>query len=368
MDSGAGKTQFLLTLLLAVQLPAPHGLDRGAIYISTEHTLPTQRLQTIITSHPRLKDLESPPSLKRILSIQIPDLEAQDHILAYQLPVAVKSQNIGLVVIDSIAANYRAETEASKNEDVDRSRAKTLAVRSADLVKTGALLRKIAVENDCAVVVANQVSDRFEQQMGQRWTADAQRSPLPQEVEPGLTTTKEMQDRRDNVLRIPEPSQPQSSPISMSYPSSSTSSMPKRPLVIYERPPSPTILDPRLTLDYQMRFFTGWGDSDSVDQKNLKTPALGLTWTNQIACRIAMIRESTLIPAAYDSTSEADFNNKNIALTPAETGVGGADWSKRRWRRWMKVAFAAWTQETEESDRGVEFEIWSGGVRSIKKL
>lgn len=351
-----------------MQLPAPHGLDRGAIYISTEHVLPTQRLQTIITSHPRIKDLESPPSLKRVLSIQLPDLEAQDHILAYQLPVAVRSQNIGLVVIDSIAANYRAETEASKNKDMEKTRAKTLAVRSADLVKTGTLLRKIAVENDCAIVVANQVSDRFEQQMAPRWTVDTQRLPLAQEVAPDLAANKEMQDKRDNASRIPEPSQPQSSPATMSYPSSSTSSMPKRPLMTYDRPPSPTILDPRLTLDYQMRFFTGWGDDDSVDQKNLKTPALGLTWTNQIACRIAIIRESTFVPAAHDPTSEVDYSNKSMTLPLAETGLGGADWSKKRWQRWMRVAFAAWTQETEEGDRGVEFEIWSGGIRSIKKL
>src|SRR2546421_11996587 len=35
-SSGSGKTQFLLTLLLAVQLPPPHGLSKDAIYITTE--------------------------------------------------------------------------------------------------------------------------------------------------------------------------------------------------------------------------------------------------------------------------------------------------------------------------------------------
>ncbi len=50
-ESGAGKTQFLLSLLLAVQLPAPHGISRPAIYISTEAPLSTTRLSQMLASN-----------------------------------------------------------------------------------------------------------------------------------------------------------------------------------------------------------------------------------------------------------------------------------------------------------------------------
>ncbi|KAL8954304.1 MAG: hypothetical protein Q9193_007293, partial [Seirophora villosa] len=85
-ESGAGKTQFLLSLLITAQLPSPHGLSRPTVYISTEHPLPTPRLTQILRTHPHLSNLppQQKPSLSRIFSIQTPDLESQDHILAYQ--------------------------------------------------------------------------------------------------------------------------------------------------------------------------------------------------------------------------------------------------------------------------------------------
>ena len=118
LHSGAGKTQFLLGLLLATQLPPPHGLSRSALYISTESALPTTRLSQMLSTHHILASANPKPSLDRVISIVTPDLESQDHILRYQLPVAIRRHNIGLVVLDSVAANYRAEFErpgASKN-------------------------------------------------------------------------------------------------------------------------------------------------------------------------------------------------------------------------------------------------------------
>merc|ERR1712137_1279713 len=111
---GAGKTQLLLTLLLASQLPPPQGLAKSAVYISTEAILSTNRLAQLLASHPALTSLPAAqkPSLSRILSIQTPDLESQEHILRYQLPVAIQKHH---VVLDSVAANYRAEFEKRSN-------------------------------------------------------------------------------------------------------------------------------------------------------------------------------------------------------------------------------------------------------------
>ena len=156
-ESGAGKTQFLLALSLAVQLPAPRGLSKQALYISTEAGLSTPRLAQMLASNPTLQglDVADRPSLDNILSTVTPDLESQDHILEYQVPVLLSRHNVGLIVLDSVAANYRAEFESKG------SHGSSMAARSAQLVRLGAHLRDLARRHNIAVVVANQVADRF---------------------------------------------------------------------------------------------------------------------------------------------------------------------------------------------------------------
>ncbi len=122
--------------------------------------------------------------------------------------------------------------------------------------------------------------------------------------------------------------------------------------------PAPSVL----SLDHQQRFFTGWGDHPphhssgpllsqqaSINQ-NLKTPSLGLVWANQIACRVALVKEMD-----YGTAGSSE-------------GEGGeaAEWTPRRWRRWMRVAFSAWAPPTGEGEKGVEFEIWGGGLRAVE--
>lgn len=117
-------------------------------------------------------------------------------------------------------------------------------------------------------------------------------------------------------------------------------------------PPTPSVL----TLDHQQRFFTGWGAHPSSvrESHNLKTPSLGLVWTNQIACRVALVKER-------------DYGGSGTGEGEVDVGVGGgAEWNSRRWRRWMRIAFAGWVGGTGEGDWGVEFEIWRGGVRAVE--
>ena len=105
-----------------------------------------------------------------------------------------------------------------------------------------------------------------------------------------------------------------------------------------------------MTLDHQQRFFTGWGSSPT-NNDNLKTPSLGLVWANQIACRIALIKESASgkVRAAGDGVE------------------GSADWTPRRWRRYMRVAFSAWAPPTADNEPGIEIEVWAGGLRATKE-
>lgn len=44
-------------------------------------------------------------------------------------------------------------------------------------------------------------------------------------------------------------------------------------------------------------------------------------------------------------------------------GEEAAEWAPQRWRRWMRVVFAPWVEGT--GGKGVEFEIWGGGVRTV---
>lgn len=47
--AGTGKTQFALQLCLTVQLPISHGgFEAGAVYVSTEGSFPSRRLQDLL--------------------------------------------------------------------------------------------------------------------------------------------------------------------------------------------------------------------------------------------------------------------------------------------------------------------------------
>ncbi|KXS95934.1 hypothetical protein AC578_7986 [Pseudocercospora eumusae] len=282
-ESAAGKTQFLLTLLLAVQISGT-----AALYISTEAPLQTTRLAQILKTHPKLVELPpaARPSLSKVHSTHIHDLEAQEHILRYQVPVAIEKHNVGLLVIDSVAANYRAEFDKG---GPGRKASEALAKRSAQLAKTGSFLRSLAHKHNVAVVVANQVADRFTS------------------IEPGLALATQ----------------------------STQSTRPGTPL---QRFASVGLLsnDDPLALDHQQKFFTGWGDDPSV--ASLKTPSLGLTWTNQLSARIALLKDPI-----YESKAYAPGDERNL--------IG--------WNRALKVVFGAWCAESN-----TKFEVWEGGIRT----
>lgn len=330
-SSGAGKTQFLLTLLLAVQLAPPYGCSRSALYISTEAPLPTSRLSQLLSTHPLLVALSSHdrPSLSKILTLQTPDLESQDHILRYQLPVAIRRNNVGLVIIDSITANFRAEFDhpnlkhgSHSTSLASRAGPASMARRSAQLVEIGALLRDLCRTENIAIVVANQVADRFRPEPfvtiagGGAWS------------QPDEDSTRQSGPRGDQIRPpvVPPASEP---------PRSTT------PTSIHHGSHNP------LTLDHQQRWFTGWGASQNRKASsfvhtstNYKTPSLGLVWTNQIACRIAIIKKPLL-----GRVTEGD--------------------EARHWRRHMKVVFAPWV-EGEDGGEGTEFTIEGAGIKAVE--
>ncbi|KAG6010292.1 hypothetical protein E4U21_007341 [Claviceps maximensis] len=345
-ESGAGKTQFLLTLCLAVQLPPPHGFSKQALYISTESGLATRRLSQMLSSHPLLQEMDASlrPSLDNILSTVTPDLESQDHILEYQVPVLLSRHNIGLVVIDSVAANYRAEFERSGPSAA--SYGANMAARSAALVRLGALLRNLARQHDVAVVVANQVADRF--------TSPAIHPPLAAAT-PGAAGARALASQ-DSPLASKRSMAPPLTPSAFqgtSTLSSSSSSPPPLPPFFY--PPDEQLpAHPALRLDHQQRWFTGWGD-DPRSHRALKTPSLGLVWSTQISCRIALLKKPV-----YGRPRQL------IAPIEADDGVEvGA--TLKNWRRWIKVVFASHAAASgQDLAQAMEFEVFAGGLRGVR--
>ncbi len=185
-----------------------------------------------------------------------------------------------------------------------------LANRAAQLAKLGKFLRDLAKEENIAVVVANQVSDRFEQ-------LDA--------------TVRHDHYRSSSPMLSSSPAPPSTRgalPSSAGHPDASTR-------------------ESTLSLDFQQRFFTGWGDEmHGTSSEGLKTPALGLGWTNQIACRIALKMEAWRASASADDGTISSYQGGNI-------------WKDRKKRRFLRVVFAPWTPATKEP---VEYEIRPAGV------
>lgn len=325
-NSGTGKTQLLLHLLLSVQLPPPIGLSKKALYVSTEADLPTHRLSQLLAEHTAFSELPpdtQPPSLENILSVTTVDLETQDHVINYQIPVAVSRYDVGLVIIDSITANYRVESSVDSVSG--------LLERSWELKKLGYLLRTLAVKHNIAVVVANQVSDRFDTGLDLPFATEELRdlpgghlgestqldSSLPPPAEPSSQPQSNFDHQSSQFDGVPTSSAIEQAPRRLETLPATSQQLDDdfndgRPVIRIPK------LDSILRFEYQQPFFTGWGNPSShlrgrvfSPAQSLKTPALGLVWTNQIGCRVVL-----KFKQSHMHHGLANLNNVVPALIP----------------------------------------------------
>jgi DNA repair protein RAD57 len=167
--SSCGKTNFLLTLSITIQLPLEFGglgpsvfssnsnHNIKTLYIPTESPLPTQRLTQIVENFGQLLETngipkerkECFPKLDNVLTTSnvMTNLEEQDHILKYQLPVMLsRDRSIKLLIIDSLTHHLRAQL--SWNEQVNY--VKSLCTYLKNLTK----------EYNITIIIANQVTDK----------------------------------------------------------------------------------------------------------------------------------------------------------------------------------------------------------------
>ncbi|GMM29000.1 putative DNA-dependent ATPase [Martiniozyma asiatica (nom. inval.)] len=178
--SSSGKTNFLLQLSVAIQLPLefgglgmsietatlnnPHKRRRlpnsaaETLYISTESQPPTERLEQMIShfstwiSDNGLSYSETPhlfPHLDKIHVTAKPptSLEEQEHVLNYQVPALLeRNPNIKLLIVDSITHHLRVELNWQEQPAYVRN----LCTH----------LKNLAKRYNITVIIANQVTDK----------------------------------------------------------------------------------------------------------------------------------------------------------------------------------------------------------------
>lgn len=304
------------------------------------------------------------------MSINAMDLETQDHIFNFQLPHAIKHYDIGLVVIDSITSNYRAEHSNNPT---------SLAKRAHQLAETGFLLRKLAINENVAIVLANQVSDRFESTGGALSQQPFLSGLDPSQDEDSGTSSPYPQSQTEQVAGEslpPSSSITQSSQVvSSPYHAAEHKNFDGSYQLFAEH-------SPFLNLAHQERFFNGWGDGPNPDSGSLKNPALGFSWSTQIACRIALKKEVSTMMNGESSqyrTIDATGDRSSIVRPVPPDAIAGprsqlaASSPESVTRRALKLVFCPWTAGAQDTPGGseslhtsneLEFEIWKGGLRS----
>ncbi|XP_036699904.1 DNA repair protein XRCC3 isoform X2 [Balaenoptera musculus] len=151
--SSAGKTQLALQLCLAVQLPRRHGgLGAGAVFVCTEDAFPSRRLQQLIAQQQCLRtDVPGDVVRKIQFGHQIfiehaADVDTLLECVREKVPVLLSRGMARLVVIDSVAAPFRCEFDQAAS-----------ALRARRLQALGAELRRLSCTFRSPVLCVNQV-------------------------------------------------------------------------------------------------------------------------------------------------------------------------------------------------------------------
>jgi len=145
-EFGTGKTQTLLTLLVNAQQPVEKGgLGGKCVAIDTENTLKPNR----ITQIAKARGYDPEEVLSNILVAPAYNTE---HLLLLirQLHKICQENNVKLVVVDSIIGHFRSEYIGRE----------MLSPRQQKLAQCLAGLLRVAIANNVAVVIANQVQSQ----------------------------------------------------------------------------------------------------------------------------------------------------------------------------------------------------------------
>lgn len=142
-EFGSAKTQCALQLAVNAQLPEEQGgLDKGVIFIDTEDTFIPERVEQMAEA----QGMDADEVLDNIFVARAFNSDHQI-LLAEEAQDIMKDNDIGLVVVDSLTAQFRSDY-------VGRGQ---LAERQQKLNKHMHTLQRLANTHNSAVVVTNQV-------------------------------------------------------------------------------------------------------------------------------------------------------------------------------------------------------------------
>lgn len=145
-EFGSGKTQICHQLAVNVQLPEEReGLGKAVIYIDTENTFRPER----IIQMSEAMDVDPTAILENITVARAYNSDHQ-MLLAEKAEEIIKEKNVGLIVVDSLTAQFRS----------DYTGRGMLADRQQKLNRHMHALQRISDVYNLAVVVTNQVMAR----------------------------------------------------------------------------------------------------------------------------------------------------------------------------------------------------------------
>ena len=169
-EAGAGKTQLLLSVLLAsAAARGAGGVGSGALYVCTEGKAPVARLSAMAGA--RSPPASGSPStstgteLERVLVLEVGEAHELWDAMHTRVPLVLRSGAVRLVVVDSIAAPFRGEFGAGSAP----------GDRTAWLFGLAAQMHRLSDEHDALFLVANQVSfdpglNRLKPALGLAWS------------------------------------------------------------------------------------------------------------------------------------------------------------------------------------------------------
>ena len=192
-ESGAGKTQLCMQLLLTAQRPKhQQGLNGKTLFLSCEGQFPVKRLQEIaeqkVTNEIKLENesnnsntSSNTSSMKQraqhlIDNVLVTHIENADQlmdVMTVTLPMELRRGLVKLVIVDSIAAVCRGHFENSISG---------LTERADVLVSMAAYMKQMSDRYGVAFVVVNQISACF--QIGHVACEDMASSFIPNGQEP----------------------------------------------------------------------------------------------------------------------------------------------------------------------------------------
>ena len=142
-EFGVGKTQLCHQLCVMVQLPPEEGgLSGKAIYVDTEGTFRPERIIQIA----EYRGLDPREALRNIVYARAYNSDHQMLLVKEAEPI-IQSENVKLLVVDSLVSYFRSEYPGREN----------LAVRQQKLNRHVHQLLRVADIYNLAVVVTNQV-------------------------------------------------------------------------------------------------------------------------------------------------------------------------------------------------------------------